>query len=247
MGNLVFAQRGNLLKDSQAELLRDTDSQEGKLAWYRLFCLGSLLGARTQTNIVRKFWNDFLVPRDVFKVTCEYEHLTRILDDISHQPFRDLDATGEYAELWRRVYYDFQKIRLFVFEDDLAGAFLEHIQQVIDTDGAINFLKSGFRRNDQRWTCAVGQSMTAPLFWIMRELRRIGVIKRDLFDPACFYLNGPSRLVAARLGWITPEEYKSYRFESLLEMSRSCYDQADQRLRSHFDLPLQWYAYQNSI
>jgi hypothetical protein len=245
MGRLVFPDAGNDFDQDQAKLLRMTHLTDSKQAWYRLFCLGSLLGARARPQTVRNFWEGNLASRSVFHESGGGKQLSNILDEISHKPFRDLDATGENAELWRRVFYDFQKIRLFIFVDDLAGAFREHLQHVQEWDGAINFLKSGFLKNESRWTCAVGQSMTAPLFWIMRELRRINFIEYDTFDASCHYMNGPARRVAAQLGWITPAQCRAYSFEDLLKVSRICHDKTDE-FRRFFDLPLQLYAFRNA-
>jgi len=246
MGRLVFPGSGNICDQDQANLLRRTQQNESKEAWYRLFCLGSLLGARAKAMSVRNFWEGSLASRGIFDESGGSQQLSAILDEISHRPFGDLDATGENAELWRRVFYDFQKLRLFFFEDDLAGAFMEHIQNVQEWDGAISFLKNGFRKGESRWACAVGQSMTAPLFWIMRELRRIDLIQTERFDASCFYMNGPARRTAVRIGWLDPDECRrAYSFQAVLELSQTCFRQTSQ-LQGFFDLPLQWYAHQNS-
>lgn len=245
MGSLVFPRLGNCGAQDQMNLLQRTQQKESKEAWYRLFCLGSLFGARAKTQTVRIFWEGSLASRGIFDETGGSQKLSAILDEISHKPFRDLDATGESAELWRRVFYDFQKLRLFFFEDDLAGAFMEHIQNVQEWDGAISFLKNGFRKGEDRWACSVGQSMTAPLFWIMRELRRINLIETDRFDASCFYMNGPARRMAARIGWLDPDECRrAYSFQAVLGLSQSCHGQTSQ-LQGFYDLPLQWYALQH--
>ncbi len=245
MGQLVFPELGNICDQDQANLLRRTQLTESKEAWYRLFCLGSLLGARAKPMSVRNFWEGSLASRGIFDKSGGSQQLSAILDEISHRPFGDLDATGENAELWRRVFYDFQKLRLFFFEDDLAGAFMEHIQNVQEWDGAISFLKNGFRKGESRWACSVGQSMTAPLFWIMRELRRIDLIETDRFDASCFYMNGPARRMAARIGWLDPDECRrAYSFQAVLELSQACHRQTSHH-QVFYDLPLQWYAHQN--
>ena len=87
--------------------------------------------------------------------------------------------------------------------------------------------------------------MTAPLVWIMRELRRINFIEYDTFDASCHYMNGPARRVAAQLGWITPALCRAYNFEDLLKLSRICHDKT-QEFRRFFDLPLQLYAFRNA-
>ena len=246
MGKVVFEGIEGLNRNAKRSVLCDTDSCKGKEAWFRLLCLGSLLGARALPRTVHRFWNSELVPRGIMKAATGKGELAKVLGEISHRAFGDLDATGENAEMWRRVFYDFEKIRLFVFQDDLPGAFLEHVSDYGEWDAPINFLKNGFRKLDARWTCAIGQSMTAPLFWVMRELRRVGVMQSDAFDASCYYINGPARRAAYQLGWIDETGIRAFRFEELLELGRICHKAMLEKcpgLVGHFDLPLQWYAF----
>lgn len=248
MGKVVFEGVEGQNINSKRSVLCDTAGCEGQEAWFRLLCLGSLLGARALPRTVHRFWDSELVPRGIMKAGTGKVELSIVLGEISHRAFGDLDATGENAEMWRRVFYDFEKIRLFVFQDDLPGAFLEHVSDSSEWDAPINFLKNGFRKHDARWTCAIGQSMTAPLFWVMRELRRVGVIKSDAFDASCYYINGPARRAACQLGWIDEAGIRAFRFEELLVIGKSCHDNMLEEcpgLVGHFDLPLQWYAFSN--
>jgi hypothetical protein len=244
MGRLVFDCEEPGTPDQQRLIFASPDTQKGKECWHRLLCLGSLLGARARPQTVRRFWAQQLRSRAIFSATGEHE-LAKLLDEVSHRTFTDLDTTGENAEMWRRVFYDFQKLRLFVFVDDLPGSFLEHLRSSEEWDAPINFLKSGFRKNESRWAGSVGQSMTAPLFWIVRELRRIRLIEDPVFDPSCYYVNGPARRVLRRLPGFEGYDLRDYGFEKLLGLSQRCHELLNHDFPNHFDLPLQWYALNN--
>jgi hypothetical protein len=89
--------------------------------------------------------------------------------------------------------------------------------------------------------------MTAPVLFLMRELRRLDIIGGK-FDASCFYMNSPARRVAAELGWITKQEATKFDIESILEFSRRTYERMrrdTKKLLPFFDMPLQWYALHN--
>lgn len=169
MGRLIFPP--DLAGDDQAQaaLLRTADTNQSKAAWFGLFCMGSLLGARCRPIVIREFWESQLVPRGTLAENQKASELARILDDVSHQKFMTLDAAGEAAELWRRVFYDFQKLRIFVFEDSLPTVLGEYIELAERPDDVIMFLKSGKLADGERWKGVIGQSMTAPLLWIVES------------------------------------------------------------------------------
>ena len=258
MGELVFEakhlthnERGNLLSLKAA-------SVAGKAAWLRLFCLGTLLGVRAKPQTVRRFWTEqlislwpVLIPADLASVAGpDYARgLDAVFVDAIHQQFHDLNASGEDAEMWRRVFYDFRKLHHFVYHNDLPETVLElAIQPSLQPTALLNFLKSGLPPDGAgRWVGAIGQSMTAPLFFILRELRRLEIIDRR-FDSACFYMNGPARRVAAQLGWIQSKETTWFDFETLSNQSERCFEKIRElrpEWRPFYDLPFQWYASEN--
>lgn len=251
-------------------LLRDTDSIVGKQHWYRLLCLGCSMSiplGRNPASRIIPFWRDRLnddfwaatIPQtlDEAKTSGFDQRLDAFFEDIIHQSFRSESASGEDADLWRRVFYDFRKMHFYVFKNDLPAVLLQ-MANADDVEGSalISFLRSGLiptalqTPEVQSWTGVIGQSMSAPLLFVMRELRRSSVLPPDRFDRACFYMNSPARRIAWRLGWITDEERRDYSFGNLVALSERVYDQVRQsehsaELLPYFDLPLQWYAYQN--
>ena len=84
--------------------------------------------------------------------------------------------------------------------------------------------------------------MSAPILFLMRELRRIGIISDSTFDQGCYYINGPVKRVAFALRWIDEQDRKMSDIEGLLDLSASINNsmriEAPQ-LSQWFDLPLQ--------
>lgn len=254
MGELVF--RGKLPNQEQRKRFLEHSSAEGKAAWLRLLCLATCFGVRAQRKTIRTFWETRL--KDVWPVFTpdiprheSEDYDWRVLDDVflraTHQKFRDLDASGEDAELWRRVFYDFRKLHQFVYRNSFPAVVLE-VAGMRETkpEELVNFMKSGSLPN-VRWAGVLGQSMTSSLFFVLRELRRLKVIDSG-FDPVCFYMNSPARNVATRLGWIKAEQGVAYGIEKLTEFSIICHERMQSEcaeLLPFFDLPLQWYDFNN--
>ncbi len=225
-------------------LLRDTDTLAGKEHWYRLLCLGCSmsipLGINPATRI-KRFWRDRLnaefwaatIPATLeeAKSSGYDQRLDAFFEHIIHQSFRDENASGEDADFWRRVFYDFRKMHFYVFMNDLPGVLLQ-LAHTNDVEGSalISFLRAGQipialqMPGNERWAGVIGQSMSAPLLFVMRELRRINVLPPDRFDRACFYMNSPARRVAHRLDWISDQERRDYSLGNLVSLSEGIFD-----------------------
>ena len=254
MGELVFGEK--LLRKEQRKRFLDHSSASGMRAWLRLLCLATCFGVRTKPRTIEKFWRTRL--KDVWWVftpdTLPHESEDsdwRVLDEVflkaTHLQFHDLEASGEDAELWRRVFYDFRKLHQFVYRNSFPAAILEvaGMRGTMPED-LVNFMKSGLLPN-VRWAGVLGQSMTSPLFFVLRELRRLDVID-SRFDPVCFYMNSPARNVATRLGWIKAEQGAAYGIEKLTEFSTTCHKRMKSEcpeLSPFYDLALQWYDFNN--
>ena len=254
MGELVFGEK--LLPNEQQKRFLDHSSASGMGAWLRLLCLASCFGVRTKPRTIEHFWRTRLT--DVWRVFTpavvlhESEgHDWRALDEVfleaTHRSFRDSDASGEDAELWRRVFYDFRKLHQFVYRNSFPAAILEVAGMRETTpENLVNFMKSGNLPN-VRWTGVLGQSMTSPLFFVLRELRRLGVID-SRFDPVCFYMNSPGRNVGTCLGWIAAKRGVAYGVEELTEFSTICHKRMQSEcaeLSPLYDLALQWFDFSN--
>lgn len=250
--------------------LRDTGSIEGKEHWYRLLCLGCSMSIRLGRNPAARiipFWRDRLnaefweatIPATLedAKSSGYDQRLDAFFEAIIHQTFRDENASSEDADFWRRVFYDFRKMHFYVFQNDLPTVLLQ-LANANDVDGSalITFLRSGQiptamqMPGNERWTGVIGQSMSAPLLFVMRELRRLNALPPDRFDQACFYMNSPARRVAYRLGWISDEERRDGGLVNLVSLSEGVFNRINESehaevLLPHFDLCLQWYAHRN--
>ena len=256
MGSVVFPD-GPEAAGSRRDVLLAPESPQGKAAWFRLFCLGASLGVRMQRTVLKPLWmRDMrevcatLVPGGLTEVGSNdfTQRTNAFFEEAIHRQFQNTNAGGEYAEIWRRVFYDFRKMHHYVYQNDLHGVLLKLLQlPSLPWTAAADFLKSG-RHPDGRWRGVLGQSMTAPILFLMRELRRLQVIDQR-FDASCFYMNNPARRVACRLGWISEAERVSYDFDSLVDLSQTCHRKMKTLvpdLIEHFDLPLQWFAFKES-
>lgn len=250
------------------DLLRNVSEFSTRQYWYKLLCLGCSLGVQLGTNpsrrvatfwkhrLTNKFWSQ-TIPSDPGEAVTEAfgKRLEGLFEGVIHKTFKDNNASGEDASFWRRVFYDFRKMHFFVFENDLPGLIMDlaHDEAVTGNE-LIQFLRSGevpVRIRDQNepvFSGVIGQSMSAPLLFLMRELRRLKVLPPGRFDKACYYMNAPTRRIARRLEWISDSEAGGYDFETLVDQSEKCHEgMIDEcpELTQFFDLPLQWYALNN--
>lgn len=245
--------------DGLRKLLREADSLQSQHAWHRLLCYSCALGSRMRWGGVLGFWKSSLLERGYFLAVepdalgdADSQDFSISLDGffegLIHQEFRNLDASGEGAEFWRRVFYDFRKLHYYVYRNDFGKVLLEVIDEAESGEDILGFLRSGRLRGNDPWKGVVGQSMTAPLLYLMRELRRMGVITHDGFDDCCFFMNGYARSTAFRLDWITEDERRSYDLQSLIRLSKKVHQRVTQEIPEmlpFYDLPLQSVALPN--
>jgi hypothetical protein len=256
MGKLVFGQ--SIKQEQQRRILSDMETVEGKDAWLRLLCLATCFSVRAKPSAIKKFWNEsledvwtVLIPTSIKKpFPASYiKKLDQVFVTAIHHQFNDQNASGEDAELWRRVFYDFRKLHHFVYRNDFVDCLFYLVNQPrSNAHTLVNFMKSGkMPGNHGRWVGVLGQSMTSPLFFLLRELRRLEILD-SRFDKGCFYINSPVRRLATRLGWISAAPNTSYGIDQLEEFAEICQTRMVKEcpdLGSFFDLPFQWYAHQN--
>ncbi len=253
MGNLVF---GNTIcdQDARKHCLSNPSTPEGRAAWLRLLCLGCCLSARIERTTLKRFaeeelpdiWRALTPPSGKREQSKSYtEKLDSFFDKAIHKQFKNRNASWEDAELWRRVFYDFRKMHEFVYQNDLACSLLELVKEPrLDWNALAHFLKSGFLPGGKKaWRGVIGQSMTSPILFILRELRRLGIMDHR-FDASCLYMNTAARRVAHGLGWITQREVMITDFDGLVDLSHKCHKRMQKEtpeLLQWFDLPLQIY------
>ncbi|MCI0540906.1 MAG: hypothetical protein L0Z50_37370, partial [Verrucomicrobiales bacterium] len=113
-------QRRDLLKSE----LQAPTSKEGAVLWYRLFGYACLLSAGRQSAELREFWMERLAPSRFWERTAvgDFSEQTKELfaQAVTSQ-FTDLNAGGEAAYFWRRVFYDVRKVRRMVRDNDFPG------------------------------------------------------------------------------------------------------------------------------
>jgi hypothetical protein len=140
------------------------------------------------------------------------------------------------------VLYDFRKLHYLVYFNDFADVVLEILSASGRAADPIKFLRSGWLPDGSRWKGVIGQSMTSPLLFLMREWRRMGLITTDNHDHHCFYMNGPAARAAIRKRWLDWNRYGRGDLQSILDSSRTVHEQlclTGAWQLGDFDIPLQ--------
>ena len=200
-------------------LLSNTDSESHRDTWFRLLSLVCLLGAPyRRTSQLLDFWNNELVTDsfDLFADTLNngFDSISKRLDDVLHREFVANDAAGENADYWRRVCYDIRKVHSLIANDDFHLTVSEALD---DGEGFLQFLRSGNIPGQRNWRGVLGQSATSGLYFLGRELQRMGLLQSQ---ERIFYACGPVRRAALALDLISPSDLNRYTFEGLSEVSR---------------------------
>ena len=197
----------------------------GKELWYRLFGLACLMAAGRRMTEVRDFWRTELNGCSFWDKTSGVNFgkaTDELFADVTSRPFTNLNASREYAYFWRRVFYDIRKIHRLVWDEDFPTTLMELVndgrgEQLLD------FLKTGSLPGQKPWIGVFGQSAGAPLFFIVRELCRLGVIDQPPVKPLAFFVCSPVRRAAERIGWLPPGASENYDFAALHSVSEQLY------------------------
>ena len=235
-------QRSKLLQSR----LSNPSNKLGKDCWYRTLAFACLLSTGRRHTEVLNFEQtlsqlDFLgqTSGSAFSPIAD-----QVFSDLTQRSSGGLDAQGEQADFWRRVFYDVRKVHRLVFDNEFASVFFELCQRKDLADNLIGFLRSGFLPGQPKWKGVLGQSTLVPLFFLIRELRRLNVIDHNAADGSAFFVCRPVRRAARKLGWITQEQEERTDVDSLLQTSNELYrrlseiPEASNSLLPYFDIPL---------
>lgn len=220
--------------------------EEKNAVWYRLLCFACSMGARVGRKTIRNFWSNTLDRTNFWEITTagslDQTRLDQFFENLIHREFQSVYAEGEQAELLRRVFYDFRKLHHLVYYNEFAGVVLEILDDSHLGADPIKFLRSGWCPDGSRWRGVIGQSMTSPLLFLMREWRRMGLIKTETHDHHCFYMNSTAAKAAIRKGWLDWRRYGRGDLQSVLDSSRSVHEHVLSTGAwsiEEFDIPLQ--------
>ncbi|MDR3577809.1 MAG: hypothetical protein P4L50_28415 [Anaerolineaceae bacterium] len=235
------------LKADLLSVSSTTPSPDGLRVWYRLFGLACLMSAGRRMSEVRTFWETELDGNRFWERTSAKtfsEGTDAMFAEVTTRPFTTLSASGENAYFWRRVFYDIRKIHRLVWQDQFPATLLELVQAGRSAD-LLNFLKTGYLPGQKPWLGVFGQSAGAPLFFVVRELCRLGVTPSNPeVRRLSFFVSTPARRAMERIGWITADTSNRVDFESLSSLSEALYRRiaADAeygpRLLPYYDIPL---------
>lgn len=249
MGGLVFDTAPGSKKHHYGEFrkaLTARDEDVRNRSWYRLLCLACALGARVPRSTIQQFWETTLEQTDFWEITTgdnrDSSKLDGFFEGLIHREFRSVYAEGEQAELLRRVFYDFRKLHFLTYENDFASVLLEILGAIDEGANPVLFLRSGVHPDGGIWKGVIGQSMTSPLLFLMREWRRMGLITSERVDAPCYYMNAAARRAACRLGWLSRDDLYLYSLPDILDASRQvheCLQETEEWDPELFDIPLQ--------
>jgi hypothetical protein len=157
--------------------------------------------------------------------------------------FSNQIASGEFAYFWRRVFYDVRKIHKLVWTDNFPDSLLRLVQSGRAGD-LLAFLKSGTLAGQANWVGVFGQSAGSPLFFLVRELCRLGVITSPEIEPLAFFVAKPVRRAMERIGWLNADASDAMDFHALSAVSMKLHSKikADRthgpKLLPFYDIPL---------
>jgi len=223
---------------------------QGQRLWYQVLGFACLMSAGWPVERVRRFWIEKLAPMNFWEQTENgFREADSIFDKVIHEEARGSNAASEDATFWRRIFYDVRKLQHLVYVNQFAEEVMGIATDPHNATHLLRFLKTGKLPGERAWRGVLGQSAGSPLFFVVRELRRLGVITPPEVDGSAFFVCTPVRRLAARLGWIESKLAESYDFESLGEASQRIHaaamelDQDDAAVfREWFDIPLLHYA-----
>jgi hypothetical protein len=153
-------------------------------------------------------------------------------------------ASGEAADYWRHVFYDVRKVHELVWQHEFADTVLRLAGDPTRAQELPQFLRSGHLAGQQPWAGVLGQSTGAPLFFVIRELCRLGVVTSPELKSLAFFACTPVRRAAVRIGWLDPVLAERTDFRSLAEVSELLYRHIEaggedgKHLLPFYDIPL---------
>lgn len=222
------------------------EGPDGKEVWYRVLayaCLVSVGRRHSEVTAFQEALSEFhffeKTSRDRFDETAHH-----LFSALMRRSFGGDRASGEQADYWRRLFYDIRKVHHLVYENDFAQVLLELCQREDRAYNLITFLRSGQLPAQRHWVGVMGQSALSPLFFVVRELRRLRVITHSAADETALFVCKPVRRTARRLGWITQEQEDRSDQDNLLEVASQIYRRLSSSeigrkvLLPYFDIPL---------
>lgn len=241
-------ERREELKRLLLSVAKPDGNPEGNALWYRLFGYACLLSAGRQATELRDFWTERLSPNRFWERTSAgdfSEETKELFTQAVTAQFTDLNAGGEAAYFWRRVFYDVRKIRRMVCEHYFPAT-LMHL--VVSGRGPQlpHFLRTGFLPgpDQSRWVGTFGQSAGSPLFFVIRELVRLEVITDPAVRPLAYFVSTPVRRALRKIGWMDEDDKAVPKFEEFASLSEWLHKKImeDQefgpKLLPYFDIPL---------
>ena len=229
--------------------LTEAGNEEGRRLWYRVLGLACLMSGAGHGRIasLREFWLEQLEDpgRDFWNATAggDFAAVTAPVFEELAARTANPGARAEAADYWRHVFYDVRKVHELIWRH----GFVDTIQAILADPSRVRvfpqFLRDGQLPGQEPWAGVLGQSAGAPLFFLTRELCRLGVVDSPELSPLSFFVCTPVRRAAERIGWLPVGASVRSDFRSLARWSEMLHDSIagdsqGARLLPYFDIPL---------
>lgn len=229
--------------------LTESNSEMGRRIWYRVLGLACLMSGAGHGRIssLREFWIEQLENprRDFWNSTAagDFSEITRPMFAELAARTANPDARSEAADYWRHVFYDVRKVHELIWQH----RFVDTIQSILADSSRVQlfprFLRDGQLPGQAPWAGVLGQSAGAPLFFLTRELCRLGVVDSPDLRPLAFFVCTPVRRAAERIRWLPAGASGRSDFQSLARWSEMLHEKVEadpmgERLLPCFDIPL---------
>ena len=241
-------ERRGELKRLLLSVAKPDGNPEGNALWYRLFGYACLLSAGRQATELRDFWKERLSPNRFWERTSAGDFSEETKDLFTRAvtaQFTNLNAGGEAAYFWRRVFYDVRKIRRMVCEHYFPATLMDLVESGHGPH-LPHFLRTGFLPgpDQSRWVGTFGQSAGSPLFFVIRELVRLEVITDPAVRSLAYFASTPVRRALRKIGWIDEDDAAVPKFEEFASLSERLHNKImgdpefGPKLLPYFDIPL---------
>ncbi len=229
-------------------------NDQSRMVWYRLLGLACLMSGAGHGRIesLRRFWRNELErpDRKFWESTAEgkFGEITKALFAEVALGQANPNAQGEWADYWRRIFYDIRKVHDLIYNQQFAETVLELLGDSSRAGLLPNFMRDGQLPGQPSWAGVLGQSAGVPLFFLTREFSRLGLAQSDELKRLSFFVCTPVRRAAERIGWLKPGSSEQGDFVSLARMSEEIYErilkdtagspEMQQEMLRLYDIPL---------
>lgn len=231
--------------------LENPTSEDGKQVWFRFLAIAGLLSGGRRTNELLNFIQSNKPFQQVWHASNQTEldnALSGAFNELIGTPKDSIYSKGEYAYIWRRVFYDLRKIFHIVHEFGFGESILELCQKSATPREILEFMRAGIVSGDpQPWVGVSGQTASSTLLFLLRELRRIGLLN-EAYEAHCYFMCRPVRRAAVHFGILDESAINETDLFKLMDLSKELHEKIQATpdladgLKGTYDIPFLAYG-----